>query len=55
MYSSKILFYSFGGNNANISTRDTNTNLFRPSLALVSSIKISSGDGTATNPYKIAV
>ncbi len=25
----------------------------RPSLSLVSSIKISSGDGTATNPYKV--
>ena len=27
----------------------------RPSLSLTSSIQISSGDGTATNPYKIAV
>ncbi len=27
----------------------------RPSISLISSIKISSGDGTATNPYKIAV
>ena len=29
-------------------------NGLRPSISLVSNIKISSGDGTAANPYKIA-
>lgn len=27
----------------------------RPSISLVSNIKISSGEGTATNPYKIVM
>lgn len=33
--------------------RSENDAAIRPSLSLVSSIKISSGDGTATNPYKV--
>ena len=36
-------------------SRVTVGNGVRPSLSLVSSLKISSGDGSATNPYKIAV
>ena len=34
--------------------RVNNIGCVRPSLSLTSSIQISSGDGTATNPYKIA-
>ena len=36
----------------NVDSFDTG---LRPSISLVSNIKISSGEGTATNPYKIVM
>lgn len=46
--------YHIYGDHLDSATPSVN-NCLRPSISLVSNIKISSGDGTATNPYKIAV
>ena len=44
------LFHIYLGNGKNNFSRGV-----RPSLSLQSGVKISSGNGSATNPYKIAI
>ena len=53
-YNAHILYISSNGGFDNSYVTALTGNM-RPALSLISTTKISSGDGTATNPYKIAV
>ena len=56
---SKYAYNFVIGGGGSLFFQDTSYTLYggviRPSLSLISNIKISSGTGTATNPYKVAV